>query len=76
MVYLGGIGSLAGSILGAVIFTFLAQALQPLGTWRMVIMPLRSWFSDALSASRHPGFARADLVSSSWAGAFQAATEL
>ena len=40
MVYLGGIGSLAGSILGAVIFTFLAQALQPLGTWRMVIMPL------------------------------------
>jgi branched-chain amino acid transport system permease protein len=40
MVYLGGIGSLAGSILGAVVFTFLAQALQPLGTWRMVIMPL------------------------------------
>lgn len=40
MVYLGGVGSLAGSILGAVIFTFLAQALQPLGTWRMVIMPL------------------------------------
>ena len=40
MVYLGGIGSLAGSILGAVIFTFLSQALQPLGTWRMVIMPL------------------------------------
>ncbi|HEY5741070.1 MAG TPA: branched-chain amino acid ABC transporter permease [Terrimicrobiaceae bacterium] len=40
MVYLGGVGSLAGSILGAVIFTFLAQALQPLGTWRMVIMSL------------------------------------
>jgi branched-chain amino acid transport system permease protein len=40
MVYLGGVGSLAGSILGAVIFTFLSQALQPLGTWRMVIMPL------------------------------------
>jgi len=40
MVYLGGVGSLAGSVLGAVIFTFLAQALQPLGTWRMVIMPL------------------------------------
>jgi branched-chain amino acid transport system permease protein len=40
MVYLGGVGSLAGSILGAVVFTFLSQALQPLGTWRMVIMPL------------------------------------
>jgi branched-chain amino acid transport system permease protein len=40
MVYLGGIGSLAGSILGAVIFTVLSQALQPLGTWRMVILPL------------------------------------
>lgn len=40
MVYLGGIGSLAGSILGAGIFTFLSQWLQPLGTWRMVILPL------------------------------------
>lgn len=40
MVYLGGIGSLAGSILGAVIFTVLSQVLQPLGTWRMVILPL------------------------------------
>jgi len=40
MVYLGGIASLGGSILGAVIFTLLSQALQPLGTWRMVILPL------------------------------------
>ncbi len=40
MVYLGGIGSLAGSVLGAAVFTFLSQALQPLGTWRMVILPL------------------------------------
>lgn len=40
MVYLGGIGSLGGSIIGAVIFTILLQVLQPLGTWRMVIMPL------------------------------------
>ena len=39
MVYLGGIGSLAGSILGAVIFTF-SRKLFSLGTWRMVIMPL------------------------------------
>ncbi len=40
MVYLGGIGSLGGSILGAVIFTFLSEWLQPLGTWRMVVLPL------------------------------------
>jgi branched-chain amino acid transport system permease protein len=40
MVYLGGIGSLGGSILGAAAFTILAQVLQPLGTWRMVILPL------------------------------------
>jgi len=40
MVYLGGIGSLAGSILGATTFTLLSQWLQPLGTWRMVVMPL------------------------------------
>ncbi len=40
MVYLGGIASLGGSILGAVIFTILSQVLQPLGTWRMVILPL------------------------------------
>ncbi len=40
MVYLGGIGSLSGSLLGAVIFTFLSEFLQPLGTWRMVILAL------------------------------------
>jgi branched-chain amino acid transport system permease protein len=40
MVYLGGVGSLTGSLLGATIFTVLLQALQPFGTWRMVIMPL------------------------------------
>lgn len=40
MVYLGGIASLGGSVLGAVIFTVLSQLLQPLGTWRMVILPL------------------------------------
>jgi len=40
MVYLGGIASLGGSIIGAVIFTVLLQVLQPLGTWRMVILPL------------------------------------
>jgi len=40
MVYLGGVGSLGGSIIGAVIFTFLSQALAPLGSWRMVAMPM------------------------------------
>lgn len=40
MVYLGGIGSIAGSIIGAVVFTVLLEVLRPLGMWRMVLMPL------------------------------------
>ncbi|MFZ1036118.1 MAG: branched-chain amino acid ABC transporter permease [Smithella sp.] len=40
MVYLGGIASIAGSILGAVIYTILLEILRPLGIWRMVLMPL------------------------------------
>ncbi|MDD3582291.1 MAG: branched-chain amino acid ABC transporter permease [Desulfobacca sp.] len=40
MVYLGGIGSLAGSILGATIFTVLLELLRPLGVWRWVVGPL------------------------------------
>lgn len=40
MVYLGGIGSMGGSIIGAVIFTVLLEILRPLGMWRMVLMPL------------------------------------
>jgi branched-chain amino acid transport system permease protein len=40
MVYLGGIGSLGGSIIGAVIYTVLLELLRPLGVWRMVLMPL------------------------------------
>jgi len=40
MVYLGGIGSLAGSILGATIFTVLLELLRPLGVWRWVLGPL------------------------------------
>jgi len=40
MVYLGGIGSIAGSILGATIYTLLLEILRPLGMWRMVLMPL------------------------------------
>lgn len=38
MVYLGGIGSIGGSILGAGIFTLLSQSLVQFGTWRMVIL--------------------------------------
>jgi branched-chain amino acid transport system permease protein len=40
MVYLGGIGSIAGSILGATIYTVLLEVLRPLGMFRMVLMPL------------------------------------
>jgi branched-chain amino acid transport system permease protein len=40
MVYLGGIGSIAGSILGASIYTVLLEVLRPLGYYRMVLMPL------------------------------------
>ena len=40
MVYLGGVGSIAGSIAGAVIYTVLLEALRFLGIWRMAIMPL------------------------------------
>jgi len=40
MVYLGGIASIAGSIIGAVVFTILLEILRPLGVWRMVFMPL------------------------------------
>ena len=40
MVYLGGVGSLAGSIIGAALYTVLLEALRPLGVWRMVFMPL------------------------------------
>jgi len=40
MVYLGGIASIAGSIIGAIIYTILLEVLRPLGVWRMVFMPL------------------------------------
>jgi branched-chain amino acid transport system permease protein len=40
MVYLGGIGSIGGSILGATIFTVLLEVLRPLQEWRFVLMPL------------------------------------
>ncbi len=40
MVYLGGIGSIAGSVLGATIYTVLLEVLRPLQEWRFVLMPL------------------------------------
>jgi branched-chain amino acid transport system permease protein len=40
MVYLGGMGSIAGSILGASVFTVMMELLRPLAAWRMVVMPL------------------------------------
>lgn len=40
MVYLGGIGSIAGSIVGATVYTVLLEILRPLQVWRFVLMPL------------------------------------
>ncbi|HWR66292.1 MAG TPA: branched-chain amino acid ABC transporter permease [Bellilinea sp.] len=40
MVYLGGVGSITGSILGATLYTVLLEVLRPFGMWRMVLMPL------------------------------------
>src|SRR5690606_16102026 len=40
MVYLGGIGSLAGSVLGATVYTVMLEVLRFLGLWRWVIAPL------------------------------------
>jgi branched-chain amino acid transport system permease protein len=40
MVYLGGVGSIGGSILGATIFTVMLEVLRPLGVWRWVVIPL------------------------------------
>jgi len=40
MVYLGGVGSLTGSLLGAAIFTILMELLRFLGLWRWVVGPL------------------------------------
>ena len=40
MVYLGGMGSLSGSFLSAILFTFLLEALRPLQILKWVILPL------------------------------------
>jgi branched-chain amino acid transport system permease protein len=40
MVYLGGMGSISGSIISAVGFTLLLEILRPLGTYKWVVIPL------------------------------------
>jgi len=40
MVYLGGMGSLSGTALAAVLFTVLMEALRFLGVWKWVVIPL------------------------------------
>ena len=40
MVYLGGMGSLSGSVLSAIIFTVMLEALRPLQILKWVIIPL------------------------------------
>jgi branched-chain amino acid transport system permease protein len=40
MVYLGGVGSLTGSLVGAALFTLVMEILRPLGLWRWVVGPL------------------------------------
>lgn len=40
MVYLGGMGSLSGSVLSAVLFTFLLELMRPLQILKWVVIPL------------------------------------
>jgi len=40
MVYLGGMGSLSGSVLSAIFFTFLLEALRPMQILKWVMIPL------------------------------------
>jgi branched-chain amino acid transport system permease protein len=40
MVYLGGMSSISGSLLGAIVYTGLSEALRPLQLWKWVVIPL------------------------------------
>jgi branched-chain amino acid transport system permease protein len=40
MVYLGGMGSISGSIISAIGFTLLLEVLRPLGLFKWVVIPL------------------------------------
>ena len=62
MVYLGGIGSIAGSILGATIYTVLAGGPAPAGVLPHGADAAAAGLPDALPAARHHGLARVSLV--------------
>jgi branched-chain amino acid transport system permease protein len=40
MVYLGGLNSVVGSIVGAVSYSMLSEALRPLELWKWIIIPI------------------------------------
>mgnify|MGYP001821335844 CR=1 FL=1 len=40
MVYLGGLNSVVGSIVGAVSYNMLSEALRPLELWKWIIIPV------------------------------------
>jgi branched-chain amino acid transport system permease protein len=40
MVYLGGMGSISGSVIAAIVFTLLVEALSPLKILKWVVIPL------------------------------------
>ena len=40
MVYLGGLNSVVGSIVGAVSYNMLSEALRPLELWKWIIIPI------------------------------------
>ncbi len=40
IVYLGGMGSLSGSVISAIFFTLMMEFLRPLQVWKWVIIPL------------------------------------
>jgi branched-chain amino acid transport system permease protein len=40
MIYLGGVGSITGTALGAVVWTLLQEILRPVGVWRLVLGPI------------------------------------
>jgi len=40
MVYLGGMGSISGSVISAILFTLMLEFLRPLGILKWVVIPL------------------------------------
>ena len=52
MVYLGGMASMSGSLIGAVTFTLLLEMLRPLEVWKWVLIPM---LLVAMLLRRHAG---------------------